>query len=104
MIGIPAELISIPSKTIVMEEGDNGMLQCPFRGAPSPILVYYRNKVSINTSNPRYKIFSNGNLIIINVTTSDEGLYECRMISNNTTSNSILRSNLTKVIIYREYY
>lgn len=105
IVDIPAKLILTPPKIIYWQEGDNGMFNCPFKGSPPPVLIFYHNEVSINTSSPRYKSISNGMLMIANVTRSDEGIYECEMISiNNTSTYGAHRSNLTRVIIYGKHF
>lgn len=103
-VDVPAKINLSPAKTIVMQKGDNGLFKCPFEGSPPPVLKYYHNNVSINTSSPRYKIYPDGTLIIVNVTTSDEGSYYCKIASNyNESINGTNRSNPIKVTVYSKY-
>ena len=92
-------------ETVILQKGDNGILECPFISSPSPVLNYYLKDSTLTTINSRYKTFPNGTLMIVNVTESDEGSYNCTLpfytIKENNTGIPWYYS--TKVVIYGKY-
>lgn len=103
-LDIPAKIIARSVATVVMQESDNGFLECPFIGSLSPVIIYYHDERPINTSNGHYKVFTNGTLMIVNVVLSDKGSYYCRIASkNNIITNGTERSTPVKVVIFRKY-
>ena len=88
----------------MIQEGENGLFDCPFVGSPRPILAYYRNNELINTSNSKYQTFVNGTLKIFKATKRDRGWYDCRIfVFPDTDRQVILRSNTSRININGKY-
>ena len=75
-----------------------GRLNCEADAAPPPTFEWFKvtgnNQVDIK-SGGRYELFSNGTLIIANVTENDEGQYRCKATNvldsaNDTAPASVL--------------
>ncbi|XP_041351989.1 inactive tyrosine-protein kinase 7-like isoform X2 [Gigantopelta aegis] len=63
-------------------EGHAVMLHCVTSGVPKPSVSWDRNRLSVPSTLPRYKIFDNGTLLITKVFMEDKGIYGC--LANNT--------------------
>lgn len=70
--------VTIPPSELDVDMGMSQMLQCQALGVPPPTVKWYRNSVLIDdATNDRYQLASNGSLKLLNVTTSDSGVFQC---------------------------
>lgn len=70
----PIVIDHMPSEEATV--GHSAILKCPIIGSPRPLIIWYRNGVEVDEN--RYKIESNYDLDISNITKSDEGEYKCK--------------------------
>ena len=88
MIGIPTEVIPRQSKSVIFFIGENGFFDCPIKGSLPPVIQYLVKKSPIRTDNSHYKAFTNGTLMIINVSKFDAGSYTCKSTLHNVTNKT----------------
>ncbi|XP_056617372.1 inactive tyrosine-protein kinase 7 [Triplophysa dalaica] len=70
------EWIVRPQDTHI-EEGQPGYLHCHAQSTPEPQVTWYRKKVAITNEGSRYKLFSNGTLMINSAEVNDAQTYSC---------------------------
>ncbi|GFN98460.1 receptor tyrosine phosphatase [Plakobranchus ocellatus] len=60
-----------------IEKDHNALLQCEVSGNPKPSITWLKDKLPIDTTDPRIKITESGYLSISRTQESDEATYEC---------------------------
>ncbi|CAK1588660.1 unnamed protein product [Parnassius mnemosyne] len=69
--------ITVP-KDQVVTVGETTEFRCTARGAPKPVITWYRNTMVLTSSENVIYSDNSQNLTILQVTTDDDGLYHCR--------------------------
>lgn len=70
------EWIVMPKDTHI-EEGHPGYLHCHALSTPEPQVTWYRKSIAISDEGSRYKLFSNGTLMINSAEVNDAQIYRC---------------------------
>jgi len=76
VIALPPKITEPPApitKTVVTS---NVLMRCKVIGAPKPTIQWFKNGIALTGG--RYEIFADGTLKINDVTSTDQGEYECR--------------------------
>ena len=74
----PPEIVVFPQSTVERSIDEVVVIDCQATGIPTPVIRWLRDEQNVEKIDScRYKVFSNGSLLINNTETSDSGLYIC---------------------------
>ncbi|CAK1588655.1 unnamed protein product [Parnassius mnemosyne] len=91
--------ITVP-KDQVVTVGETAEFRCTARGAPKPVITWYRDTMVLPSSENIIYSDNNQNLTILQVTTDDDGLYHCRAENSEglTEISAILKVEEAQII------
>ncbi|CAG5007139.1 unnamed protein product [Parnassius apollo] len=91
--------ITVPQDQVVTI-GETAEFRCTARGAPKPVITWYRNTMVLPPSENIIFSDNNENLTILQVTTDDDGLYHCRAENSQglTEISAILKVDEAQII------
>ncbi|RXG61788.1 Peroxidasin-like protein, partial [Armadillidium vulgare] len=87
-----APIIKDEPRDVTVSAGGQAELKCTAQGLPPPSITWKRDGSTV-TNDQKYQISSDGSLIIDNVSSEDEGLYECS--ASNYVGYAAVRATLT---------
>ncbi|KAB7496423.1 Peroxidasin-like protein, partial [Armadillidium nasatum] len=87
-----APIIKDEPRDVTVSAGGQAELKCTAQGLPPPSITWKRDGSTV-TNDQKYQISSDGSLLIDNVSSEDEGLYECS--ASNYVGYAAVRATLT---------